>query len=306
MSEGHGIARAVDVLRAGGLVAFPTETVYGLGADAANPHALRRLYEVKQRPVDHPVIVHIANATQLENIARDVPDIARRLAYACWPGPLTLVLRRRPGAIADEATGRHDTVGVRVPAHPIARALLDAFGAAIAAPSANRYGKVSPTTAGHVHSDLGADVDVVLDGGPSAIGVESTIVDVTGAAPVVLRIGGLTEARLTSIVGATLARKTSGEIAAPGTKASHYAPNARVDVVKPDDVAAHATELRASGLRVAVLDAPDDATAYARALYALLREADAHAVEVIVAPAPSDDGALGAAVLDRLRRAASR
>ncbi len=298
------IARAADVLRAGGLVAFPTETVYGLGADAANPSALRRLYSVKRRPVDHPVIVHVGNAKQLDDLAHDIPAVARVLARACWPGPLTLVVRRRAGAVADEATGGRETVGVRVPGHPVAQALLDAFGGAIAAPSANRFGKVSPTTAQHVRDDLGGDVDVVLDGGPSDIGVESTIVDVTSDVPVVLRVGGISEARLAELVAAPLTRRNEGEIAAPGTLRSHYAPNARVELAHASDITARVESLRASGLRVAVLDAPQDVTEYARVLYARLREADAQRVDVILASAPDDDGSIGAAVRDRLERAA--
>ncbi|MDP9333086.1 MAG: L-threonylcarbamoyladenylate synthase, partial [Actinomycetota bacterium] len=228
----NDIAHAADVLRSGGLVAFPTETVYGLGADATNPRALRRLFAVKERPVDHPVIVHVARAEQLDDLGRDVPEIAHALAEACWPGPLTLVVRRRVDRVAGEATGGRDTVGIRVPDHPVARALLDAFGGSIAAPSANRFGRVSPTTAQHVHDDLGGDVDLVLDGGPCTVGVESTIVDVTGAEPVVLRVGGISEERLAELVGAQLARRTAGEIAAPGTLESHYAPEARVELVR--------------------------------------------------------------------------
>jgi L-threonylcarbamoyladenylate synthase len=300
------IARAADVLRAGGLVAFPTETVYGLGTDASNPSALRRLYAVKRRPLDHPVIVHVSGIGQLDELARDVPDVARVLARACWPGPLTLVVRRRPGAVADMATGGRETVGVRVPSHPLARALLDAFGGAIAAPSANRFGEVSPTTAAHVRKDLGDDVDIILDGGPCAIGVESTIVDVSGEVPVVLRVGGVSEARLAELVGEPLLRRTEGEIAAPGTLPSHYAPNARVELVDSDDVSARVEALRATGIRVAVLDAPCDVAEYARVLYARLREADALRVDVILATVPEDDGSIGAAVRDRLQRAATR
>jgi L-threonylcarbamoyladenylate synthase len=306
VSDALEVARAADVIRAGGLVAFPTETVYGLGADASNTDALRRLYAVKARPHDHPVIVHIAHASKLDAMACDVPDVARVLADAFWPGPLTLVVPRRPEAVADAATGGRDTVGLRAPAHPVARALLEAFGGGIAAPSANRYGKVSPTTAAHVRDDLGDDVDMILDGGPCDIGVESTIVDVTGAQPVVLRIGGIADAQLAAIVGAPLAHATDGQVAASGTKASHYAPNARVDVVPREHVAAHVAQLEQQNLRPAVIDAPNDPATYAHVLYARLREADRPDVDVIVAPAPCDDGGIGAAVLDRLRRASTR
>jgi L-threonylcarbamoyladenylate synthase len=299
------IARAVDVLRAGGLVAFPTETVYGLGADASNPRALDRLFSVKGRPADHPVIVHVARAAQLDDLGRDVPEVAHTLADAFWPGPLTLVVRRRTDRVAAEATGGRDTVGIRVPDHPVARALLDAFGDGIAAPSANRFGRVSPTTAQHVRDDLDGDVDIVLDGGPCTVGVESTIVDVSGAEPVVLRVGGIGEERLTQLVGARLARRTEGEVAAPGTLESHYAPDARVELVRADERDARAGCLRAAGLTVGVLDAPDDVGEYARGLYRELRELDRRRVDVILAVAPADTEGIGAAVADRLRRAAA-
>jgi len=299
------IERAVEILRAGGLVAFPTETVYGLGADAANPDALRRLFAVKGRPHDHPVIVHAARTAQLDELGRDVSQVARAFGDAFWPGPLTLVVARRPGRVAPEATGGRDTVGIRVPDHPVALALLDAIGGGVAAPSANRFGRVSPTTAAHVRADLGSDVDLVIDGGPCAVGVESTIVDVTGPAPAVLRVGGVSEDRLAAIVGAPLARRTSGEVAAPGTLAAHYAPRARVEVVDRPDLAARAEQLRAEGCSVGVLDAPADVAEYARILYARLRELDERHVDVILATAPADNGDLGAAVADRLRRAAA-
>ena len=305
MTDAAGIERAAEVLRAGGLVAFPTETVYGLGADASNPDALRRLYAVKRRPADHPVIVHIAHAAQLDDVARDVPPVARVLADTCWPGPLTLVVPRRAEAVADEATGGRATVGVRVPNHPLALALLDAFGGGVAAPSANRFGKVSPTTAAHVRADLDGDVDMILDGGPCTVGVESTIVDVTGDEPVVLRVGGISETRLAELLGTRLARRVSGEVAAPGTLESHYAPRARVELADGDALAQRAAELRATGRRVAVLEAPADVAEYARVLYARLRAADADDPDVILAVAPPDDGSIGTAVRDRLQRAAA-
>jgi L-threonylcarbamoyladenylate synthase len=300
------VARAAALLRDGRLVAFPTETVYGLGADATSSAALRRLYAVKGRPASHPVIVHVGRAAQLDTIASDVPDPARALADACWPGPLTLVVRRRPGVVADEATGGRDTVGVRVPNHPLALALLDAFGGPVAAPSANRFGRVSPTTAAHVRADLDGDVDAVIDGGPCAVGVESTIVDVTGATPVVLRVGGVSEARVGEIVGASVTRVTDGSVAAPGTLAAHYSPNARVEVVVPEELEKRASMLRSEGKWVQILNAPPDTAEYARVLYASLREADVDGVDVILAVAPPDDGGMGTVVRDRLRRAAAR
>jgi L-threonylcarbamoyladenylate synthase len=298
------VARAAHMLRTGGLVAFPTETVYGLGADASNANAVRRLYAVKGRPSDHPVIVHVGDAAQLDAIGRDVPAIARELASAFWPGPLTLVVHRRVDAVVDEVTGGRATVAVRVPDHPMALALLQHFDGGVAAPSANRFGKVSPTTAAHVRADIGDDVAVVLDGGPCRVGVESTIVDVTGSAPVLLRLGGVPERELAKVVGAALEHRTTGDIAAPGTLPSHYAPHARLVLTSATDVDARMEELRSRGHRVALLGAPADNEEYARVLYARLRDADATGADVIVAVEPDDDGGFGAAVRDRLGRAA--
>jgi L-threonylcarbamoyladenylate synthase len=238
-------------------------------------------------------------------LGRDVRAVAHALADAFWPGPLTLVVARRDGRVAPEATGGRDTVGIRVPDHPIALALLDAFGGGIAAPSANRFGHVSPTTAEHVRADLGTDVDLVIDGGPCAVGVESTIVDVTGREPAVLRVGGVSEARLAEVVGAPLARRTSGEVAAPGTLAAHYSPRARVELVDAAGLEARAEQLRAHGFKVGVLEAPAEVEEYARVLYGRLRELDAGGVDVILAVLPADNGDLGAAIADRLRRAAA-
>jgi L-threonylcarbamoyladenylate synthase len=316
------IERAAAVLRAGGLVAFPTETVYGLGADAANPLALRRLYEVKRRPATHPVIVHLGDPDSLDDWAVDVRDEARLLVAACWPGPLTVVLRRRAGRVPDEVTGGRDTVGMRVPDQPVALSLLRAFGGAVAAPSANRFGRVSPTTADHVRNDLGDDVDMILDGGPCALGVESTIVDCSRAESVILREGGVARERLEVIVAHPIAVASGDDAAgtAPGTLATHYAPSARVEVVDASEVVSRAATHVAAGFRVGVLaekppvelpagvvvlDAPADAEEYARVLYARLREIDERTLDVLLAVAPSAMG-IGAAVVDRLRRAATR
>jgi len=316
------IAAAAALLRDGGIVAFPTETVYGLGADAANDQAVARVYAVKGRPADHPVIVHLASATQLDDYADEPNDAARALARACWPGPLTLVVKRREGTVVDAVTGGRATVGLRVPAHPLAHALLDAFGGGVAAPSANRFGRVSPTTAAHVRADLGTDVDCVLDGGPATIGVESTIVDCTGAQPAILRLGGIAASAVEAVVGVPVAYKTRGEVAAPGTLEQHYSPAARVVLVEPDDdvtVVTRARELLAGGHRVGlltmrpppnlpaaleVLNAPTDPDDYARVLYARLREADTHGLDTLLVVAPPSDG-IGAAVRDRLARAAA-
>lgn len=312
------LARAVTVLRGGGLVAFPTETVYGLGCDAEAPTALRRLYAVKGRPPGHPVIVHLAEAAALDSWATDVPDSARVLVDACWPGPLTVVLRRS-ARVPDEVTGGRDTVGLRVPDQPVALALLHEFDGGIAAPSANRFGRVSPTTADHVRADLDGDVDLVLDGGPCRVGVESTIVDCSLADPVILRLGGVTRERVTEILGVPVELRVAGERAAPGTLDAHYAPDARVVLVEQATVVEAAEEMLGDGRTVGllaaavpgelpagvvVLDPPADADEFARVLYARLREADRRELDVVLVVAPDATGA-GAAVRDRLTRAAT-
>jgi L-threonylcarbamoyladenylate synthase len=312
---------AVRALREGGLVAFPTETVYGLGADAANPEAIRRLYSVKGRPPTHPVIVHLGEAGQLDEWAVAVPDLAHELARACWPGPLTLVLRRSR-RVPDEVTGGRDTVGLRVPGHPVALSLLREFGGALAAPSANRFGRVSPTIAADVRTELGDDVDVILDGGPCQVGIESTIVDITGTEPRILRPGAVAREVVEEIAGGPILVATDAVGGAPGTLASHYAPRARVLVVGADAVADRAAAALADGDRVGVLaekrpdglpdglpagivllEAPHDADDYARVLYSRLRAADEERLDVLLAVPPAEMG-IGTAVTDRLRRAA--
>ena len=224
------LARAVEILRRGGLVAFPTETVYGLGADASNAEAVARLYAVKRRPADHPVIVHFAGAAAAFEWAREVPAAARVLAQRFWPGPLTLILARSDPA-KDFVTGGQDNVGLRVPSHPVARRLLAAFGAGIAAPSANRFGGVSPTTAAHVRADLGADVELVLEGGEAEVGIESTIVDCSGAAPVLLRPGHLSKEALESALGMPVLEKQDGAPRHAGGLERHYAPRTPAKLV---------------------------------------------------------------------------
>jgi L-threonylcarbamoyladenylate synthase len=319
MATDADISGAAETLRRGGLVAFPTETVYGLGADADNAAALARLYAVKGRPGEHPVIVHVGAPAQLDEWAADVPVAARRLGDALWPGPLTLVVRRA-ARVLDGVTGGGDTVGVRVPDQPVALALLRAFGGGVAAPSANRFGHVSPTTADDVRADLGDDVDVVLDDGPCTVGVESTIVDCTGEELVILRPGGVTRELVEKVAAQKVGVRPDGLTRAPGTLKSHYAPEATVLVVDGEDLARRATALLAAGQRVAVLapgpvprlphdavvlDGPADSDEYARVLYARLREVDRRGVDVLLAVAPPDAG-VGVAVGDRLRRAAGR
>lgn len=309
------LARAAAVLKAGGLVGLPTETVYGLAADAENPAAVARIFAVKGRPADHPLIVHLAGVEQLDAWAARVPAYARRLAGALWPGPLTLVLPRTARA-GDHVTGGQDTVGLRAPAHPVARDLILATGSALAAPSANRFGRVSPTTAAHVLAELGELLDpardVVLDGGRCGVGVESAILDCTDEAPVVLRPGAVDEGTIRRIGGVAPTECVS-RVRAPGTLTSHYAPRARV-VLAPDGALAATTLAPLDGLLatadvatppgVVRLSAPQDASEYAQVLYAALREADALGVHRIVAVPPAGEG-IAVAVRDRLTRAAA-
>jgi L-threonylcarbamoyladenylate synthase len=225
MARTSDIEKAAEVLRAGGLVALPTETVYGLGANAEDPSAVARIFQVKGRPPSHPLIVHIGGAEHLDDWVQDVPATARLLAEHFWPGPLTLVLRRGR-RVPLEATGGLETVAVRVPDHPVALALLTAFGGGVTAPSANRFGSVSPTTADHVRAELGEAVDFVLDGGPCEVGVESTIVDATGEIPSILRPGGVTREDLEAVLGFPIAVPSTSHVRVPGQHPSHYAPRA--------------------------------------------------------------------------------
>jgi L-threonylcarbamoyladenylate synthase len=326
-SDPEAIAEAAERIRAGGLVGFPTETVYGLGADASNDAAVALIFAAKGRPPEHPLIVHVASAAQVADYASEVPDFAARLLEAFWPGPLTLILPRRAGVAAAAAGGQH-SIGLRCPAHPVALALLKACGTGLAGPSANRFGRVSPTTALHVQEELGEDL-LVLDGGPCAVGIESTIVDCTRGQPVLLRPGLLTRAQLEAACGQPVLDKDAPvSVAAPrasGTLESHYAPNARVRLMdalalqagldtlnttakgpaaRPGTVAVYARSplrLNAPSLHRQM---PEDAAAAAQQLFAVLRELDALGVSQIWVQAPPDapewDG-----VRDRLSRAAA-
>ncbi len=312
---------AVRILRAGGLVGLPTETVYGLAADATQPAAVRRIFETKGRPPTHPLIVHVPSAEALSRWSAWSSPSARRLADALWPGPLTLVLPRA-AAVLDEVTGGLPSVAVRVPAHPLARAVLEGLGAGIAAPSANRFGAVSPTTAEHVQDELGDRIDGILDGGPCDVGIESTIVDVTGDVPRVLRPGGVSVESLQDVLGAPVlvAGEDDGP-RAPGRLASHYAPRARVSVVDERDVAervrawtsAHpdsttvvlAPRALPEGVRGGRwVEVPEDPRAWAQTLYADLRALDAAGVERAFIVLPVESSGLGMAIRDRLLRAA--
>ncbi|MGH8221716.1 MAG: L-threonylcarbamoyladenylate synthase [Woeseiaceae bacterium] len=303
------LKRALGILRQGGLVAFPTETVYGLGADASNPTAVARLYAVKGRPADHPVIVHFASAERAFAWAGEVPEAARKLAARFWPGPLTLILKRSKLA-QDFVTGGQDSVGLRVPSHPVAHELLSAFGSGVAAPSANRFGLVSPTTAAHVREDLGDEVDLVLEGGPSDVGIESTIVDLSGADAVLLRPGGIAREEVEEIV--QLRERQEASPRHSGGLERHYAPRTPARLVPTHELD---RQIAAMKDRVAVLAfsrpdervdywlrMPRDPAAYAQRLYAALRELDAASCEMILVEAPPEAHEW-AAVRDRLRRA---
>ncbi len=305
------IARAAHILRSGGLVAFPTETVYGLGADASSASAMAKLYAVKRRPADHPVIVHFASADAAFGWASEVPESARKLAKAFWPGPLTLVLKRSPKA-QDFVTGGQDTVGLRLPSHPVARELLQLIGRGVAAPSANRFGRVSPTTAAHVRADLGADVELVLEGGPTEVGIESTIVDLSGAGPVLLRPGRISMQELEQIVGSPVMEKSAGSPRHSGGLERHYAPRTPARLVPAYDLD---REIACLKEKVAVLAfsrpdervdywlrMPRDPLAYAQKLYAALRELDSAGCAGILIEAPPE-APEWAAVGDRLKRA---
>jgi L-threonylcarbamoyladenylate synthase len=315
-ASGAAIAEAARLLRAGELVAFPTETVYGLGADASNVVALRRLFEAKGRPADHPVIVHVADFAQAERWAAAMPAGARALAEAFWPGPLTLIVPRS-AHVGDAVTGGQASVGLRVPSHPVARALLAEFGGGIAAPSANRFGHVSPTTAQHVADDLADAVALILDGGPCDVGIESTIVAFDGDTPLLLRPGGIAADAIARVLGGTPAPGGASAPRASGTLASHYAPRTPSTLVSGEALRAELAQLADRDERVAVLArdvaipeafdglwirAPRDAVAYARALYANLRALDAAGADAILIEGVPADPAW-AAVRDRLMRA---
>jgi L-threonylcarbamoyladenylate synthase len=309
------IREAGAVLRGGGLVAFPTETVYGLGADAENESAVRAMFAAKGRPADHPVIVHLAAANMIDDFAAEVPPVARRLAAAFWPGPMTLVLRRS-GRVSDLVTGGLGTVGLRVPVHPVASALLVELGGAIAAPSANRFGRVSCTRAEHVIQELGGRVDLIVDGGNCSVGLESTIIDVSGDAPTILRPGAVTAEQVAAACG-EIHWPTPSAPRVSGSLPSHYAPRARVEIVNADQLALRANELAAKRAKVAVLcencpslgpgivvlELPDTNEKLAQSLYGLLRQVDEMGCDVVLTTLPVEQG-LGAAIADRLRRAA--
>ncbi|MBN1872917.1 MAG: threonylcarbamoyl-AMP synthase [Anaerolineae bacterium] len=337
--EAAPIARAAAVLRAGGLVAFPTETVYGLGANALDDNAVRAIFRAKDRPAYDPLIVHLADAASLPSVVRVVPDAVRLLAVHFWPGPLTLVLPRN-AAVPPSVTAAGDTVAVRIPSHPVALALIRAAGVPVAAPSANRFGRISPTCVEHVLADLQGRVDIILDGGPTPVGVESTVLSLVSSIPAILRPGGVSREALAAVLGevdvhqlAITPEPESMQIS-PGTSSSHYAPRARLILYRGQKPAllqamrAEADRLQSEGERVGVLAADEDAgyfaalrerqtspvcfqpvgseqclTDVARRLYGALHALDQAGVTVILARDFGNAG-LGLAVRDRLTRAA--
>ncbi len=309
------VARAAVILKAGGLVALPTETVYGLGADAADDEAVARIFVAKGRPADHPLIVHIASATDMTRWARDIPEAAWKLAAQFWPGPLTLILKRAPG-VAEAASGGLDTIGLRVPGHPVAQALLQAFGGGIAAPSANQFGRISPTCVDHVLSELDGRIEAVIDGGPCAVGLESTILDLSGSRPQVLRPGGIAAAALAAVIGQVDTQPSGEAPQVPGSLEAHYAPETPLRLVASPMLETEAAKLAATGTvivlarrapRTAVschwMQLPDEAAPYGHDLYARLREADARGGASLLIEQPPAT-AEWVAVNDRLRRAA--
>lgn len=319
--EPEAIQLAVEALRRGDLVALPTETVYGLGADARNPQALKRLFRVKRRPTGHPVIVHIAGLDEMPRWAIDIPAAAWALGKAFWPGPLTLVLRRQPD-VPDEVTGGQDTIGLRVPGHPVALEILEAFGGGIAAPSANRFGKISPTRAEDVRQELGEEVAVILEGGGCDVGIESTILDLTGARPRVLRPGMISARQLEQVLNMSVETGGASENRAPGTLPGHYAPATPVAVLADEaQIETAIRRLSAAGHRklvllvrdarinaprfeevIRILQTPEEPDAYAQELYGNLRQLDRMGADVILVE-DVPPGIEWQGVRDRLQRA---
>jgi L-threonylcarbamoyladenylate synthase len=308
--------KAITLLRQGGLVAFPTETVYGLGADAKNPTAIQRIFAAKGRPADHPVIVHLADSSQLSEWACDISESALRLAAAFWPGPLTLILKKAP-EVSPLLTGGQDTIGLRVPSHPIALALLKGFGSGLAAPSANRFGHISPTTASAVQEELNDSVDYVLDGGQCEVGVESTIVNLSGPRPVILRPGMISAKQIEAVLQQSVAMSEKNAPRVSGALESHYAPSTKTLLIRSDALSPFLATVTAPDLPIAIVSCrqppvlprdvewvvmsqrPED---YAHDLYATLRMLDKRGFQqLLVEEVPQDEQ--WDAIRDRLQRA---
>ncbi len=319
------IDQAADLLRQGRLVAFPTETVYGLGADASNPEAVRRIFLAKGRPVDHPLIVHIPSVASLDAWALSIPQAAQQLAAHFWPGPLALILKKRP-EVPLEVTGGQDTVGLRVPDHPVALRLLQAFGGGVAAPSANRFCRISPTLAIHVQEELGASVDMILDGGACQVGVESTIIDLSGSQPKLLRPGHITRDQIEAIlqtkllVTSQIEQADAMQIRVPGMMAIHYAPITPALLCSRGSLPSIIADLIKQGKKIglltsytdignesdlgAIIRMPEQADSYARVLYSSLRELDSLHLDIILVELPPQTETWRA-INDRLAKATS-
>jgi len=322
--EPNVIQAAAEILRWGGLVAFPTETVYGLGADALNPQALLKIFAVKGRPADNPVIVHVAGIGRLSEVVSSIPEAAVLLVETFWPGPLTLVLPKS-NQVPVEATGGLDTVAVRMPDNVIALRLIHALGRPIAAPSANLSGRPSPTAADHVYEDLNGQIEMILDGGPTPIGVESTVLDLTTAPPLVLRPGGVPIEELRPVIGEVVFSAQAEALRrSPGTRYRHYSPKVPLilieqwsedrhrpfvcDMVERVGLIGYVGQRRMGDWfdeRIRLVELPADPKQYANRIFAVLRDLDQMGVEAIVVEG-IEEGGLGAAVMDRLRRAASQ
>lgn len=319
----NDIAAAAELLRTGGTVAFPTETVYGLGADISIPSAISKIFQIKQRPTDHPLIVHFADMSQLQHWANEIPESAWKLAEHFWPGPLTLILQRS-SRIPTTITGGQDTVGLRIPNHPIALDLLKTLGSdtAIAAPSANRFGRISPTTAAHVYAELGDTVGMILDGGACEVGLESTIVSFNNDTPTIVRPGGVSPDALADVLNGQiiLANKNNSTERAPGTHDSHYAPTTPLEACSSEHITQHSLELAAQGLRIVVITWSNcmkdmasnenisrfrmspESYAYGSQLYATLHQFDRKKYDrLLIETPPSSPNWL--AINDRLQRA---
>ena len=319
------VTTAAQILCEGGIVAFPTETVYGLGADVSNPIAVRKIYNIKQRPLDHPLIVHISDISQLNYWAQAIPESAWKLAYQFWPGPLTLILQRSHH-VPDSVTGGQNTVGVRIPAHPIALALLDALGPgkALAAPSANRFGRISPTTAAHVQHELGATVDMILDGGACEVGLESTIVYIDNQSFRILRPCGITgpELEMALDMPVNLASTANLYPRASGLLPAHYAPITPLRMYPAEQIWQQASTLTAQDLRILIMTWSNteqlqfsnqliehcsmaaDPVIYGKQLYAKLRHFDQGAFDYLLIESPPNDPSW-LAIADRLQRASN-
>ena len=314
--DSNSIAAGAACLKAGKLLGLPTETVYGLAADADNDAAVAQIFAAKGRPADHPLIVHVVGAPAVAHYAVDIPEFAHHLTQAFWPGPLTLILKRQPD-VSDAVTGGQDTVGLRVPGHPLALELLKAFGGGVAAPSANRFGHVSPTAAQHVHDELGNAVSMVLDGGPCRVGIESTIVDLTGPQSRILRPGMISAVDLGRVLGRLPGTGDDAVPRAPGSLESHYAPRTPLALLQPDVVIFAVREALAANRRIGVIapmacplsderivwrEIAGDHVGFAHDIYALLRELDSlDCMRIVVQTPPQSDN--WRAINDRLRRA---